>query len=215
MPKMVGQERSVVPEPPSDDPLLAPLALLHTLLAQLAATNEAPVSAELVIAMCARAVQASGGAVGRCTDDGQAVEIIASSGYAPGALDRWARLPLAAPLPLSDVVRTRTALFLSSPDELLSRYPQLTTADLQHRAWALAPLTVGERVVGGLMASFEAPRPFTPADQLLLTTVAQICAQALERARLTEIEREAREITTATIHQIARGPTRVPSSSSR
>ncbi|NTU81363.1 MAG: GAF domain-containing protein, partial [Chloroflexales bacterium] len=208
MPKTAGQGLPVAPASPGDDTSLAPLALLHTLLAQLAATTAVPLAAELVIAMCARAVQASSGAVGRCTDDGQAIEILASSGYAPGVLDRWARLPLDAPLPLPDVVRTGAALFVSTPDELLVRYPQLASTPTQSGAWALAPLIVGERVLGGLILGFAASRSFAPADQLIVTIVAQICAQALERARLAEIEREAREITAATIHQISRAHVR-------
>jgi signal transduction histidine kinase len=61
-----------------------------------------------------------------------------------------------------------------------------------HHANALAPLVADGRVVGVLGVAFDAPRAFADDDRALTLSVAHLCAQALERARLFEAERSAR-----------------------
>jgi signal transduction histidine kinase len=68
-----------------------------------------------------------------------------------------------------------------------------TVAKLGHRAHAVMPLIANARVIGAIGASYDAPRTFSSADQTLAAVIAQHCAQALDRSRLLEAEREARE----------------------
>lgn len=51
----------------------------------------------------------------------------------------------------------------------------------------------GGQPAGALLWSYFAPRDFDTADATLIETVAQLCSQALERARLYEAEHAARE----------------------
>ena len=56
------------------------------------------------------------------------------------------------------------------------------------------PLVVGERVLGALLFTFVTPRRFSAEDDAFLRAKAGQIAQSLERARLYEAERHAREI---------------------
>jgi signal transduction histidine kinase len=58
---------------------------------------------------------------------------------------------------------------------------------------AAIPFMLGGRVAGALGFNFSEVRRFTDTDRSFLTTLAQQCAQALERARLYEAERRARD----------------------
>ncbi len=48
-------------------------------------------------------------------------------------------------------------------------------------------LLVEDRVLGGINFGFDHPRRFDPAERAFITALAQQCAQALERARLTDV----------------------------
>ncbi|MGR8009378.1 SpoIIE family protein phosphatase [Streptomyces hypolithicus] len=58
------------------------------------------------------------------------------------------------------------------------------------RSWAYVPLTVAGRTMGAWTAGFAHPVAFTPDERSVLTTVARMLAQALERASVAESERE-------------------------
>ena len=62
----------------------------------------------------------------------------------------------------------------------------------EHRAWAAIPLLVEGRVSGALGLSFGEAHVFNGDERTFLLTLASQCAQALERARLYEAERQAR-----------------------
>lgn len=51
-------------------------------------------------------------------------------------------------------------------------------------AWAFLPLVVSARPVGSLVLGYDVPRPFPPAERAILTSLAGLLAQALDRARL-------------------------------
>ena len=59
------------------------------------------------------------------------------------------------------------------------------------QAWAALPLTVGERRLGGLVLHWRTPRAFPAEDVEILEAFAAQCAQALERLRGRQAEREA------------------------
>ncbi|MET9507243.1 SpoIIE family protein phosphatase [Streptomyces flavidovirens] len=94
--------------------------------------------------------------------------------------------------PASEVVRTGRAIYLSSPEEYSRRYPagRPLARNPERRSWAFVPLTVAGRTMGAWMAGFAHPVAFTPDERSVLTTVARMLAQALERASVAENERE-------------------------
>ena len=51
-------------------------------------------------------------------------------------------------------------------------------------AWAFLPLIASGRPVGSLVLTYDQSRPFPPAERAVLTSLAGLIAQALDRARV-------------------------------
>jgi GAF domain-containing protein len=136
------------------------------------------------------AVQLLGGNTGSLclvTPDGRELEIVAEHGYSLEVTAVWTRFRVDAPLPASEAVRTKKAVFITSPDDRDARYPIFTEQPVvQDSAYAIEPLVVDGRVTGALVIGFEAPREFTADDQALLAAAAARCAQALDKRRRPE-----------------------------
>ncbi|HEY6744087.1 MAG TPA: GAF domain-containing protein, partial [Mycobacteriales bacterium] len=97
-----------------------------------------------------------------------------------------ARIPLDAASPRAEVTRTGQPVWLSSAADALSRYPGLRAIGIADGALGVVPLVSHGRPIGAMMLSFADQRTFDAAEQALITTLAEQCAQALERARLHE-----------------------------
>jgi GAF domain-containing protein len=97
-------------------------------------------------------------------------------------------VPVDAPEPASEVVRTGKAIWLESPEEIAERYPLLEEerARKEEGAWAVVPLLASGKPLGVLVAAFPAARRLEADERTFLRLVAQPCAQALDRARLFE-----------------------------
>jgi GAF domain-containing protein len=130
------------------------------------------------------------GALGACSAEIHGLEgsdrvvLLARHGRAPAS--GGTPVPVDAPTPASDVVRTGRALWLESAEEIAHRYPHLEEerARKQEGAWAVVPLLASGKPLGVLVAAFADARRLEPDDRIYLRLVAQPCAQALERARL-------------------------------
>jgi PAS domain S-box-containing protein len=170
-------------------------ALLQRLTAAFSAVRT---PAEVVAVALERGVAAVGAATGLAAGlaaDGRRLTLLGARGYGPGFAERYAEIPLDAPLAVAAVALTGRAVWLADADEAVRAYPGL--APVLHEAGVQAsaslPLKAADgRTVGVLAFNFRDPRPFDAGDRGLLTAVAQQCAQALERARLYEAERAAR-----------------------
>jgi signal transduction histidine kinase/ActR/RegA family two-component response regulator len=96
--------------------------------------------------------------------------------------------------PLTDAARLRTAAFYESLEDCAEHYPALRHAIAagDFEASAALPLLVHGEVIGVLGVRFNAQRTFDASERALLLTVSDLCAQALDRARLFAAERQAR-----------------------
>jgi signal transduction histidine kinase/ActR/RegA family two-component response regulator len=121
-------------------------------------------------------------------DDGTHVRIIDQVGIETEGVAPYRRMPLSAPLPGSDVIRTGEPLFLPSLDERARLYPHLAAEPDRRQAYAILPLRVHDTVYGFVAFGFERPNPFTAEDRAMMTTVARHCALVIERTRLRERE---------------------------
>ncbi|ACO47704.1 PAS domain S-box protein [Deinococcus deserti] len=111
------------------------------------------------------------------------------AGFSSLMADWFTQVPLNSALPVAEAARTGEALFLTG-DEIPQRIPDLATLrDAELRRAAVLPLVVSDRVTGVLGLGFEGDHPFDDAERGFLTSVATVCAQALERARLYELTR--------------------------
>jgi signal transduction histidine kinase len=105
-----------------------------------------------------------------------------------------ALVPLEAHLPAAVVARTGRALWLGTPGDVEARFPALAGAMARAglRACACVPLWLEGEPAAVLDVSFADARPFDLRERALVASVAQLCAQALSRARRHEAEEQAR-----------------------
>ncbi|HEV8631582.1 MAG TPA: GAF domain-containing sensor histidine kinase, partial [Thermoanaerobaculia bacterium] len=100
------------------------------------------------------------------------------------------------PLPIADVIRAGSPVFIGSREALAARYPEVYRAAAGNHYGAVSavmPLLVEGRAIGALAFSWDQPREIDEEAHLYRLLLAQHCAQALARAQLFETERRARE----------------------
>ncbi|HEU4561770.1 MAG TPA: GAF domain-containing protein [Longimicrobium sp.] len=148
----------------------------------------------LVLERGLRVFGAYAGGVSVLDDDGTSLQLLGTFGYPAGMAGPFARVPLDAHLPLTDCARTGELVFAGSRAELAERYPALAGdgSASATQAWLALPLRNDGHVVGVLSLSFDRPLELGAREQAFFATVAQQCAQALERVRLYEAEQRAR-----------------------
>ncbi len=109
------------------------------------------------------------------------------TGFPPGFLDRFDGVALDARLPGVDALTGGRALFFESVEALRRAYPGLPV-DAERGARAFLPLIASGRPVGTCILGFDRPRDFGPEERAVLTALAGLIAQALERARRYDSE---------------------------
>jgi PAS domain S-box-containing protein len=171
---------------------------LTRLQALTAALSEAVTSeqvAEGILTQAAAVLGTKTGVVARLSDDGNEFLCLHATGYPPEVVKALSRFPADARMPLVDAVRDRQPVLLANLAERDASYPDLAylTGVPAEGALAALPLVVRGRAIGGLGLWFPAARTFTDQDRAFLLTVAGLCAQALERARLYDTASAARE----------------------
>lgn len=168
------------------------LALLQGVTSSLSEAVSEKQVCDAVIQRGLMALQAGAGSIALLDDDREGLHVVATAGYPAEMLDRFSNFRLDARLPLSDAVRTGRSIYIESVEQLLTEYPQLKTTQIAHKSIVAIPLYVEGRPIGGLGISFDEPRRFGDEDKIFMQSLAQQCAQALERARLFEAEHDAR-----------------------
>ncbi|MGW7450436.1 ATP-binding SpoIIE family protein phosphatase [Streptomyces sp. NPDC054787] len=123
---------------------------------------------------------------------GDRLSVIGHHGHDPGEEGPFTDMPLDTDYPAAEVVRTGRAVYLPTPEDYRRRFP--AAWPLAQRfgrvSWAFLPLIVAGRTMGAWMAAFKHPASFSPDERSVLTTVARMLAQALQRAGVAESERE-------------------------
>jgi PAS domain S-box-containing protein len=124
-----------------------------------------------------------------------ALELVASVAPAGRARRPPGRLPLDAPIPAAAAARAGAAIWLDTPADVAARFPAggAVALDAPVAAVAALPLRIGQEVLGAVACEFETPGPFPQEERDLLAAAAEQCALALDRARLLDRERAARE----------------------
>ncbi|HEU0114988.1 MAG TPA: PAS domain-containing protein, partial [Thermomicrobiales bacterium] len=128
---------------------------------------------DVVARLAAPAVGAGAGAIGMLADDG-GFEIIAAFGDLAGLTE--AAPGDAGECSLAALARAQQPVWIEAPAAL-----------------AAIPLAVAGRTIGTLALAGQSPRAFSAEERQFLTAVGQQCAQAMERVRLVERERAARQ----------------------
>ncbi|HEX8242617.1 MAG TPA: ATP-binding protein [Longimicrobium sp.] len=168
---------------------------LQEVTAQLAAVLPREDVARLFVQQVREALDAQTAWLALLSDDGRELLAAADEGFDPGAIARFARVPADAPMPSRDVLRDRQARWYPSRAALWEAYPALREMmeGMEQEAVALLPVTAGATVLGVMTLGFAQARDVSPEEIAFATALAQQCAQALERARLYDAERRARD----------------------
>jgi K+-sensing histidine kinase KdpD len=139
------------------------------------------------------AAEARAGVIALLTPEGDELEVVADRGYPDGRLKRWQRFALDGEFPLSEAVRTGKGVYIGTTAERDLRYPTFTYLREESHGLACLPLRFEERIIGGIALSFPGEQEFPPERRALKEALVAQAANALERARLDQAEREARE----------------------
>ncbi|MFF4208583.1 SpoIIE family protein phosphatase [Streptomyces sp. NPDC001796] len=120
--------------------------------------------------------------------DAGRLKIVGSYGYPPEVVERLDGLPLDTDLtPAGHILATGTPGFFASPSELAGNHPEAPLMSGK-QAWAFLPLMVTGRPVGCCVLSYVRPHTFSADERAVLTSLAGLMAQALDRARLYDAQ---------------------------
>jgi signal transduction histidine kinase/ActR/RegA family two-component response regulator len=166
---------------------------LYALSAGLSEAVTADALARVMVARGKVVVGAAAGSVYILSDDGAAFEALYAEEYS--ALEPPPqRIPADPGLCATAAAAARSGVFVGSFAEWQEKYPRSASiaADGGYASTATLPLLTEGRVIGVISFYFTAPVNFDEEYKTLLTSVAQHCAQALERAHLYETAERAR-----------------------
>ncbi|MFJ5213872.1 SpoIIE family protein phosphatase [Streptomyces sp. NPDC088354] len=116
------------------------------------------------------------------------LRVAAHRGYTAEFMARFNGVPLSAPTPPTQALATATPKFYSSFSDFQRAYPEAPRYG-DRDAWAFLPLIASGRPVGLLALSYDRPRPFPLAERAILTSLAGLIGQALDRAHLYDATR--------------------------
>ncbi|GGX02109.1 hypothetical protein GCM10010297_24790 [Streptomyces malachitofuscus] len=170
------------PSVPAAGPSRATL-LYH--LMQLAATLTEAAGVQDVVDQTADQLLPALGAQGMVlmtADDGR-LRIIGHRGYSDELVRRFESIRLSSDIPVVRVLTTGLPGFYPSFADMARDYPSTAHED-DMAAWAVLPLIASGRPKGSLLISYRKRHPFPPGERAVLTSIAGLIGQALDRARL-------------------------------
>ncbi|MEV0008641.1 SpoIIE family protein phosphatase [Streptomyces sp. NPDC047973] len=104
-------------------------------------------------------------------------------GSHPALMDRFDGEPLTSATPAAHVLMTGVPDFYPTFTDLERDYPSVGLREAVS-ACAFLPLIVSGHAVGSLVLAYDKPHDFAAEERALLTSIAGLLAQALDRARL-------------------------------
>ncbi|MFJ4693124.1 SpoIIE family protein phosphatase [Streptomyces sp. NPDC088766] len=161
-------------------------------LTHLAAALTEVVGVQDVVDLVADQIMPAFGAQGLVLSTAEAgrLRIIGHRGYAPQTIERLDALPLDTRLtPAGQALESGIPAFFSDPEEMRRVYPEGPRISGK-QAWAFLPLILSGRAVGVCVLSYEHPHDFPATERAVLTSLAGLIAQALDRARLYDTKHD-------------------------
>jgi signal transduction histidine kinase len=151
--------------------------------------------ANVVVSHAFDALQASTGIAYFIAGEDTVPRYTASRGVADSDVQAW-RNGTSRPLSISAAIGSGQPLLLDSRPAILDFFPgfeQWATPSDRLQALVALPLLIEGRLLGAIAFSFADEQHFDDQQRDFLITLADLSAQALDRARLFEAERKARE----------------------
>jgi PAS domain S-box-containing protein len=163
---------------------------LQTVTAALAAASRPDQVGELLANLGLAALGGAAAAVAFPMVDQDMLHIVSATGYDPATVDMNRRVRRNQPNLLSEAWRRAEPIFIQSRERLESVYPRLShMADQSvYEAWAAIPISLERRIVALMAISYAEPQAFDEDERNLLLTIADVAAQAIDRAVLFEAE---------------------------
>jgi PAS domain S-box-containing protein len=144
--------------------------------------------ADLVVREGRAALGASGAVIALSQED--ELSIVASDGYAAGAVKPYERMPLGSAQPLARAARESIAIWVSdvhAVDADIDDRVRVAFRSTPNRSVCAVPLVADGGTLGVLGLSFAEPQSFDTEDRALIGAYADLCAQALARVALAGI----------------------------
>ena len=181
-------------------------ALLQKVTSDLAQARTPHQVAEVLVNEGVAAAAAQGGWVSLLNGDGTLLELVAEAGFSTATVESFGSLDAGRPSAVTSWVQGLVPRWFESAAALADAHPELDERHVESgfEAVAILPLVVRGKGVGFLAIDFVAPRHFDDDERVLLQTLATLCSQALERARLHE-ELGARANAAAVLERIGEG----------
>jgi K+-sensing histidine kinase KdpD len=173
---------------------------VYTVASALGGTRSLQEIADVILHETVTVLNAGGVAIFETSKEDGSLRLTAHIGNDPRYLPlldlpEIREVPIGSERPAALAARTRTLVFIESPEELNRRFPDIV-AVAQGRpipgALICAPMVVHDQVVGILDIGFARPRRLGSDDRAWAQTLAQDCGTAIERRRLLDEERRAR-----------------------
>ncbi|MFI1711211.1 SpoIIE family protein phosphatase [Streptomyces griseoruber] len=161
-------------------------------LTHLAAALTEVVGVQDVVDLVADQIMPAFGARGLVlsTADAGRLRITGHRGYASDTIARLDGLPLdTAFTPAGQTLATGIPAFFADVEEMRRDYPEAPPVSGK-QAWAFLPLIISGRPVGICVLSYDAPHTFGAEERAVLTSLAGLIAQAVDRARLYDTKHE-------------------------
>ncbi|MGY5125273.1 SpoIIE family protein phosphatase [Streptomyces nigrescens] len=181
----------VAPAPAQGEVLPVRAGQIYHVLHLAAALTEA-VGTQDVVGLVADQIVPAFGAQGMIMYVAEAgrLRTIGHRGYPAEAVAAFEGVALsAANSPAVHALATGEPSFFTSPEEMERDYPGLPRLTGK-AARAVLPLIVSGRPVGCCILSYTQPRTFSPEERQVLTSLAGLIAQALDRARLYDTKQQ-------------------------
>ncbi|WP_443072444.1 SpoIIE family protein phosphatase [Streptomyces sp. NBC_01485] len=123
------------------------------------------------------------------------LHVLGQHGYPdPRTVEQFDGMPLSAPSPGARAVAHGVPAFFDSRQQLEHLYPARQSTPDGFGAWAYLPLIASGRPVGACVLAYSEPQRFSTHERAVLTSLAGLIAQALDRALLYDVK-----------HQLAHG----------
>jgi serine phosphatase RsbU (regulator of sigma subunit)/PAS domain-containing protein len=161
-------------------------------LTHLAAALTEVVGVQDVIDLVADQIMPAFGAQGLVLSAAEAgrLRITGHRGYDPQTIERLDGLPLdTAFTPAGRALTDGIPSFFSRPEEMRRVYSEAELVSGK-QAWAFLPLIVSGRPVGCCVLSYDSPHEFPSEERAVMTSLAGLIAQALDRARLYDTKQD-------------------------
>jgi PAS domain S-box-containing protein len=185
LPPVQGPERGARMRPEAVAERMSRLQEVTAALSAAAAEQEV---AEVILGVGMHVLGASGGIL--CFPSAGVLEVA----HAAGSMAAADGTPGPLRAPLEEAFLREEPVWIGSADDLRSRYPGLVPAGsaVSDAAWAALPLRVRGRAVGALGIGFAGGHAFGDEERGFIEALAHHCAQAVDRSRLYETQRELR-----------------------